>query len=98
MRLMKFVCSMAWADLRIAPEERELVASLIRRLELEPAEREAVAEWLRTPPRPDQVDPTRIPRSHRELFRETLQRTIESDGSISPKERVAMHLFDQLVG
>ena len=97
MRLMKFVCSMAWADLEIADEERELVASLIRRLELDPDERQSVAEWLKTPPRPEAVDPTRIPRAHRELFRATLQRTVESDGTVSPEERIAMRLFDRLV-
>ena len=31
MLLMRFVCSFAWADLEVKPEERKLVARLIRR-------------------------------------------------------------------
>ena len=84
---MRFVCTMAWADLRIADEERQLIASLILRLDLEADERASVAEWLKTPPHEETVDPTRIPREHRELFRATLLRTVEADGSVSDEER-----------
>ena len=38
LRLMKFVCSFAWADLEIRPEERVFVAQMVRRLELEEPE------------------------------------------------------------
>ena len=38
LRLMKFVCSFAWADLEVRPEERRFVARLIDRLGLTPAE------------------------------------------------------------
>ena len=46
LRLMKFVCSFAWADLEIRPEERAFVARLVRRLELDPDERRRVESWL----------------------------------------------------
>ena len=38
LQLMKFVCSFAWADLEVRPEEREFVARLIRRLDMNDAE------------------------------------------------------------
>ena len=34
LRLVEFVCSFAWADFEIQPEERDFIAQLIRRLEL----------------------------------------------------------------
>ena len=50
LRLMKFVCSFAWADLEVRPEERAYVARLIERLDLDAAERREVSGWLRVPP------------------------------------------------
>ena len=47
--LMRFVCSFAWADQRVDPEERKLVARFVRRLELEPDEARQVDAWLATP-------------------------------------------------
>ena len=43
LRLMKFVCSFAWADLQIAEQERKFVKKMIRRLALTDAEKEAFA-------------------------------------------------------
>jgi uncharacterized tellurite resistance protein B-like protein len=34
LRLMRFVCSFAWADLEVQPEERAFVRRLIARLDL----------------------------------------------------------------
>ena len=57
LRLVKFVCSFAWADLEVQVEEREFVKRLVERLELDDAERGMVDEWLQVPPRPEEVDP-----------------------------------------
>src|SRR5688500_6073014 len=38
LRLMKFVCSFAWADLRVQEEERSFVKKLVRKLKLDAEE------------------------------------------------------------
>ena len=76
LRLMRFVCSFAWADLEIQPEERAFVARMVTELGLED-DREQINHWLKHPPRPEEVDPTRVPRQHRELFLEAMEIWVE---------------------
>ena len=97
LRLMRFVCSFAWADFEIRPEERAFVADLIRRLDLDEEERERVEGWLVEPPEPDAVDPTLIPKKHRELFLEAMEAVIEVDGHIAPEERDQLGIFQDLL-
>lgn len=97
LRLMKFVCSFAWADLEIRPEEREYVAKVVARLDLGSDERKRVEGWLQLPPSPESVDPTLIPREHRVLFIEAVEGVIAADGEISPEERENLGLFKQLL-
>ena len=97
LRLMKFVCSFAWADLEIRPEEREFVKRLLERLELEPADRKRVRQWLRVPPEPDEVDPTSIPLEHRKLFLRTVEEAVAADGQLAPEERENLQLFKALL-
>ena len=97
LRLVKFVCSFAWADLEIRPEERAFVAKMVRRLDLDEEESERVEGWLSHPPEPDSVDPTLIPRKHRELFVEAVEGVIESDGEIAPEERDQLSIFHDLL-
>lgn len=98
LNLMKFVCSFAWADLKIRPEEREFVARMIRRLGLDDAEARQVAGWLKLPPRPESVDPTQIPVEHRRLFVESIRGIIESDGEVAVEEQENLDLLQKLLG
>lgn len=95
LRLLRFVCSFAWADFRIQPEERELIVSLIDRMQLEEAERVEVRQWLELPP--GDTDPTAVPAEHRQLFRDAIRATIEADGEVTSEELETMSVFDQLV-
>jgi hypothetical protein len=97
LRLMKFVCSFAWADLEIRPEERRFVARLIDRLGLSPAEEVRVYEWLEVPPSPESLDPSEIPLAHRRLFLEIIRGLIVADDDISPEERESYAIFEQLL-
>ena len=97
LRLMKFVCSFAWADLEIRPEEREFVARLILRLDLDDAEAQQVQSWLKLPPRPEAVDPTEIPTAHRRLFIDEIRGVIESDGDVAEEERENLDLLKMLL-
>ncbi len=97
MRLMKFVCSFAWADLRIADQERKFVHKMVRRLELDATETKQVETWLELPPRADEVDPNEIPREHRALFLDFAKDIIGADGEVSEEERENLALLQMLL-
>jgi uncharacterized tellurite resistance protein B-like protein len=96
LRLMKFVCSFAWADLEIQDEERDFVGTMIKHLELED-DRPLIEGWLRHPPPAEEVDPTDVPREHRELFLDAVRRLVAADDRIDPKEAETLALFEQLL-
>jgi hypothetical protein len=97
MRLMKFVCSFAWADLEIREEEREFVRAMVARLALDEEERREVQGWLDAPPQPDSVDPMLVPTAHRRVFLEAIEGVIASDGVITPEEIETFRIFRDLV-
>ena len=97
MRLMKFVCSFAWADLEIRPEEREFIREMVSRLSLDDEDGEQVRGWLDLPPAPESIDPTGVPIAHRRVFIEAIRGVIEADGEIAPEELENFRLFHDLV-
>ena len=97
LRLMKFVCSFAWADLQIAESERKMVAKLVRRLRLDADEKAQVEEWLDLPPPAEELDPSQIPQEHRALFLQTAREMIEADGEIAEEEVENFELLEQLL-
>jgi hypothetical protein len=97
LRLMKFVCSFAWADLEVRDEERQFVRRLMKRLELSPAEKKQVEAWLEVPPPVEELDPAEVPRAHRQLFVDTARAMIASDGVIAANEREALDLLEMLL-
>jgi len=97
LRLMQFVCSFAWADLEVRPEERAFVRELVQRLGLGPDEEIRVQQWLEVPPEPESLDPTQVPRAHREAFVQAIEGLIESDGEVAQEERESLALFKQLL-
>lgn len=97
LRLVQFVCSFAWADFEIRPEERVFIARLIRRLELDEEEDLKVQQWLDRPPNLDDLDPTSIPAEHRRFFVEAIEGLITADGQISDEERETFDVFKLLL-
>jgi uncharacterized tellurite resistance protein B-like protein len=97
LRLMRFVCSFAWADLEVKGKERALVRKMVRELGLTAAEKKQVDEWLKVPPPPEEVDPAQIPREHRKLFLEAARRMIMADNDIDDEERESFELLEQLL-
>ena len=98
LRLVEFVCSFAWADLEVKPEERVFISRLISRLELDEEENLKVQQWLDRPPSLDGLDPMSIPPAHRRIFLEEIEGLIESDGEVSEEERDSLEIFKQLLG
>ena len=97
MLLMRFVCSFAWADLKVTSEERLLAARLIARLNLGQDEALQVKEWLESPPDPESVDPTEVPHRHRVQFLRAVESMVAIDGEVTEEEREAVILFAQLI-
>ena len=97
LRLMKFVCSFAWADLEVQSEEREFVSKMVRRLELDDNDKKQVQGWLEVPPPPEEVDPSQVPAAHRQLFLETIRGLIAADNVFDPEERENLKLFEMLL-
>ena len=97
LRLVKFVCSFAWADLEIHPEERIFVDHIVRSLELNDEDQSKVAGWMKIPPSPESIDPTRIPLAQRQLFIDSIEGVIASDGEVAPEERENLALLKELL-
>jgi uncharacterized tellurite resistance protein B-like protein len=97
MRLMRFVCSFAWADLEVQTEERAFVGRLMRKLELNAEEKKQVEEWLKVPPLPEEVDPTDVPRAHRKILLDTIKAVISADRRLDPEEQESLDLLEQLL-
>ena len=97
MRLMRFVCSFAWADFEIQKEERAFIAKLVRQLELDDDEKQEVEGLLKRPPRAEDVDPARIPMRHREIFLDVARATIAADGMVAPEEAENFALLEALL-
>ena len=97
LRLMKFICSFAWADLQVEEAERDFVRKLVRELDLDQEEKELVNSWLEVPPRAEELDPAEIPKEHHEIFLETARAMIISDGKIAPDEAENFTLLETLL-
>jgi uncharacterized tellurite resistance protein B-like protein len=98
MRLMRFVCSFAWADLEVKDAERKLIKRLVKKLDLDDKELAQVDGWLEVPPRAEELDPADIPRAHRKLFLETVRSVIIADGEVDQDEAENLVLFEMLLG
>jgi uncharacterized tellurite resistance protein B-like protein len=97
LRLMKFVCSFVWADLRVHDKEKDFVRRMVEQLDLDPKEAAQVEAWLRIPPPPQEVDPTKIPAAHRDLFLKTAREVIMADGEMDPEEQINLALLEELI-
>jgi hypothetical protein len=97
LRLMKFICSFAWADLEIQDEERDFVRKMTRKLGLSNEEAQKVADWLEVPPRAEELDPEQIPPEHRQLFLDAARAMVVVDGRVDPDEAENLALFEMLI-
>ena len=97
LNLLKFVCSFVWTDLKVAQAERGLVMRIAGRMALTDAETKQVASWLQVPPDVEEIDPSAVPKEHRQLFLQAAELAIKADGRVVPAERDSMALFRDLL-
>jgi hypothetical protein len=81
----------------VSQQERDLVMRIAGYLRLGDPQVAQVGEWLRVPPRGEEVDPTGVPRAHREMFLRAAEKVVEIDGRVVPAEKDAVALFRQLL-
>jgi hypothetical protein len=94
---MRFVCSFAWADLRVTDAERAFVMDLAHRAHLSQHDQQLVADWLDSPPAEDDLDPFDIPDAHRKMVLEAALEMMAADGEISRLEVESYALFETLL-
>lgn len=97
LRLVRFACAFAWADLEVNKEEKLFIAALARHFELEPDEIRVVERWLRVPPRPEDLDPMDIPPDQRQMLLDAAFAMLQADGEVNPRELESYLLLEQLV-
>lgn len=97
LRLLEFVCSFAWTDLKVQQKERDLIMRAIGRMGLGNADVKKVERWLEAPPPADEVDPTTIPKEHRKAFFDAIVAVAMADGRMVPAERDQLALFRELL-
>lgn len=98
LRLLRFMCSFAWADLEISTHERRFVLELIQRMGLAAEEADLAVTWLDHPPAEEDLDPSDIPLDHRRLFLEAALEMVSSDGVIDVMEAENFAVFEALMG
>ncbi len=95
--LLKFVCAFAWADLEVNTKERSFVHALVKRLQLDAEEKALVEGWLEFPPKPEEVDPNKVPARHRKVFLDTARDLISADGIVDEAEAENFALLEDLL-
>lgn len=98
LRLLRFVCSFAWADLDISQAERDYIWQLTERLHLDDAEKAQVERWLQMPPPAEDIDPFDIPVDQRQAVLEAAAALIRSDGQVAQAELESFVLLESLIG
>ena len=96
-RLLRFVCSFAWADLEVVAAERAMLKTIIEQMGLDPQEAAEAQQWLARPPEPDTIDPQEIPVEHRQIFLDTAMKMVLADGQIADGEAENYALLKQLL-
>lgn len=97
MRLMRFVCTFAWADLEIQEAEQSFVQKLMDRLEFDDDEVEQIKGYLKTPPTPEEVDPNDVPPAHRQVFLNLCLQLVGADGVVAEAEMETLSLLEKLL-
>lgn len=93
-QLLQLVASVAWSDLAVTAGEIAYIHGLMERLHLSADEAREAQRWLKSPP--DDVDPTTIPREHREIFLGAVREMVESNGGASEEEKESLALLEAL--
>jgi len=97
LQLLRFVCFFAWIDGVMHPQERSLIVRLANGFGLSRQELRVVKGWVKSPPRPEDIEHQRIPIEHRQLFLSAVQAMIAVDDNIDPRESQAAKRLERML-
>jgi uncharacterized tellurite resistance protein B-like protein len=97
LRLLKLVCTMAWADDEVQYDEKGFIAKLMFQLKMPAAEIRQVKQWLASPPE-DDVKVEDIPPEHRAMFLQVCHGVLSADGVVTDQEKQALARIEALLG
>lgn len=97
LQLLRFLCSFAWADLKVSDGERSFVRKLIGQLDLDEEGLALAEEWLLVPPAPEDIDPAEVALEHRQVFLTTILQMMGADGDVDEREVESFHLLERLL-
>jgi hypothetical protein len=92
--LLAFAASFLWVDLQVAPIDRAFLLGLAVELGVSPDD---VQGLVARPPRPEEVDPTRVPPPLAAAVRQVALRAIAADGRVHQDEMTMFDLLDELL-
>jgi uncharacterized tellurite resistance protein B-like protein len=94
LRLMRFLCSFAWADGKVQEQEKVLVRRFAECLDFDDEAIGNIEAWLKQAPRLEEFDTSGISQAVRVIFVEAIESVILADGKIAAKEHA---LFDRFL-
>jgi hypothetical protein len=95
--ILRFAATFLWTDLSVDLAEHAFFLSLARELGVPAASLPTVAEMLASPPKPEEIDPTRISPTLAATVRAVALRAIASDGRATAREMALFDLLDELL-
>lgn len=98
LKLLRLVCTMAWADSEVQQHEKGFIAKLIFSMGTPASEIRQVKKWLEAPPPEDDLDPASIPKEHREMFLEACRGVMTADGTVTDGEKAALAKLEKQLG
>lgn len=91
--LMRFLCSFAWADGEVQPQEREVLERVLGGLRLDAEARAKATTWLFTPPDMAGFDFGAIDPDKRQLFIDQAFAIAAAHGGVAPEELRHLKMF-----
>jgi tellurite resistance protein len=95
--VMRFICAFAWADLEIQNDEVKLINQIMQALELDKKHYQTVYQWLKRPPRAEDVDPFTIPDNLKEIILDAATGVILADGELQDSEMEMLELLQNIL-
>ena len=91
--LMRFLCSFAWADGEVQPQEKIVLEQVLGGLNMSPEARAEVEPWLTTPPDVEGRELETIDDAKRAAFIDFAYEVAAADGQIAADELKHMKMF-----
>ena len=99
-KLLRLVCSFAWVDHDVDPDERKFILKLIERMDLSELDRRDAIAWLDEQVTAEELAGAvhDVPDAHKRLFVDMARELIKSDNTIADDEAQELALLELLVG